>query len=509
MSKPFKLRDTRTGTGTYRGVHGKHTKNPGYEPGNHWVQCPLCGLDVRWEHMKKQWDGKWRCADCWEPRHPQDFVRARRDRIAVPYANSGADVFTTEDTSNHQTGGDYELVPGGNLGLRGSPIPNQSDEDLQAVTALDVGALTVDLLGRTITYSASGLPTGLSISSTTGIISGTLAAGISVDTAYYPTVTASAGTDSFARTFQWDVTALPAPDTVQAENLQIWYDFNDLDYIFTDTGWSTNATAAEDLINSVQNKSPLYTTALFPTRGADEVADMGTATTSREPVVMTPTGIGSGFAQYSYGGNADSPNSIVYLESKPTSTVEQPVKRVSGTNQAFTRIFAVEWPHDDSELRVLFSSQTSSQKEVLIHFNVDTGGSLDQLYQVGSSPTRYHLDGASHTNPGGMPTTGPAWIILAYQYTIASDNSTVVYSIWVNGVLVYDTQSATYGSTWTHNDEWNLGANYQESFSWDEQIGDVLVWDVALSVAEMNTVHAYLNAKWGIGYTTITGGTLD
>lgn len=61
-------------------THGKHTRNPGYEPGNHWVVCDRCGFDYRAEDVIEEWTGAVVCRQkCWEPRHPQDFVRAVED----------------------------------------------------------------------------------------------------------------------------------------------------------------------------------------------------------------------------------------------------------------------------------------------------------------------------------------------------------------------------------------------------------------------------------------------
>lgn len=60
-------------------AHGKHTQNPGYEPGNHWVVCDVCGFDIRAEDIKERWDGLMVCPSDWEPRHPQDFVRATEE----------------------------------------------------------------------------------------------------------------------------------------------------------------------------------------------------------------------------------------------------------------------------------------------------------------------------------------------------------------------------------------------------------------------------------------------
>lgn len=67
--------------GVQRNARGKHTPNPGYKPGNHWVECEVCGCDIRAFDIKLRWDGLRVCPDDWETRHPQDFVRARHDDI--------------------------------------------------------------------------------------------------------------------------------------------------------------------------------------------------------------------------------------------------------------------------------------------------------------------------------------------------------------------------------------------------------------------------------------------
>lgn len=58
-----------------------HSRNPGYEPGNYWAECDRCGFDFRIKELKKTWDGLLVCDKDWEPRQPQDFVRAVEDTI--------------------------------------------------------------------------------------------------------------------------------------------------------------------------------------------------------------------------------------------------------------------------------------------------------------------------------------------------------------------------------------------------------------------------------------------
>lgn len=65
-----------------RDARNKKTRNPGFQSGQHWVVCDRCGCDIRAMDARITWEGFVVCPDDWEPRHPQDFVRAREDRIA-------------------------------------------------------------------------------------------------------------------------------------------------------------------------------------------------------------------------------------------------------------------------------------------------------------------------------------------------------------------------------------------------------------------------------------------
>lgn len=64
-----------------RNVRGKRTRNPGYQAGNHWVECDICGSHIRSGDAMITWDNLVVCPDDWEIRHPQDFVRAQYDKI--------------------------------------------------------------------------------------------------------------------------------------------------------------------------------------------------------------------------------------------------------------------------------------------------------------------------------------------------------------------------------------------------------------------------------------------
>lgn len=64
-------------------------------PGTWKVICDVCGFEFPSDKVKKRWDNLIVCSKDWEPRHQQDFLRARPERGAPPYVRpEPADVFT-------------------------------------------------------------------------------------------------------------------------------------------------------------------------------------------------------------------------------------------------------------------------------------------------------------------------------------------------------------------------------------------------------------------------------
>lgn len=57
-----------------------------YVRGDHNAQCDECGLGYKFSGLKLRWDNAWVCSGCWEPRQPQDFVRAVKDDPSVRVA---------------------------------------------------------------------------------------------------------------------------------------------------------------------------------------------------------------------------------------------------------------------------------------------------------------------------------------------------------------------------------------------------------------------------------------
>ncbi len=57
---------------------------PSYVAGDFWRICDRCGFKFRSSQTYRTWDGLYVCREDFETRHPQDFVRGRRDNQAVP-----------------------------------------------------------------------------------------------------------------------------------------------------------------------------------------------------------------------------------------------------------------------------------------------------------------------------------------------------------------------------------------------------------------------------------------
>ncbi len=96
-----------------------------------------------------------------------------------------------------------------------APTINQNSVD-GAVINLNVSGAFTDPDGDTLTYSATGLPTGLTIDGGTGVISGTIAANASVTGSFAVDVTADDGQGGIViDSFTWTVTN-PAPTVAAA-----------------------------------------------------------------------------------------------------------------------------------------------------------------------------------------------------------------------------------------------------------------------------------------------------
>lgn len=69
--------------------------NWNYVSGDWNIICDVCSIKTKASKTRKRWDGFQVCPNCWEERQPLDFVRARQDKISVPFARpEPPDIFT-------------------------------------------------------------------------------------------------------------------------------------------------------------------------------------------------------------------------------------------------------------------------------------------------------------------------------------------------------------------------------------------------------------------------------
>jgi hypothetical protein len=65
-----------------------------YKPGTWNALCDRCGFKHKSDELKKEWTGLMVCCGCYEPRHPQDLLRVRKEKTNVPWTRpEPTDVF--------------------------------------------------------------------------------------------------------------------------------------------------------------------------------------------------------------------------------------------------------------------------------------------------------------------------------------------------------------------------------------------------------------------------------
>ncbi len=70
-----------------------------FKHGDWNVDCDRCGFKRKVSDCRTTWDNLLVCADtCWEPRHPQDFVKGRLDHQSIPIARPDSQSMSLETT---------------------------------------------------------------------------------------------------------------------------------------------------------------------------------------------------------------------------------------------------------------------------------------------------------------------------------------------------------------------------------------------------------------------------
>jgi len=53
--------------------------------------CDRCAFKFKANDLRDEWTGRKVCAECWEPRHPQDLIRVPKEEISPPWARPEVD----------------------------------------------------------------------------------------------------------------------------------------------------------------------------------------------------------------------------------------------------------------------------------------------------------------------------------------------------------------------------------------------------------------------------------
>lgn len=65
-----------------------------YKAGDYNAICDICGFRFKASQLKKNWKNEYVCEADFELRHPQEFIRVRPEKIAVPWSRpEGEDDF--------------------------------------------------------------------------------------------------------------------------------------------------------------------------------------------------------------------------------------------------------------------------------------------------------------------------------------------------------------------------------------------------------------------------------
>ena len=87
------------------------TKGWDYKSGDWLILCDSCAKKIKASKSKERWDGFRVCSECWEPSHSMDFIRARTDRISVPFTRpQPEDVFVQVPYVNVERYVDYGYI---------------------------------------------------------------------------------------------------------------------------------------------------------------------------------------------------------------------------------------------------------------------------------------------------------------------------------------------------------------------------------------------------------------
>jgi len=80
--------------------------------GDYRALCQRCGFKYWASEMSQEWNGLYVCKKCWEPRHPMDFQRAKKEDTGLPWSSPDDNEATLTITDVTATNTTYTHVAG-------------------------------------------------------------------------------------------------------------------------------------------------------------------------------------------------------------------------------------------------------------------------------------------------------------------------------------------------------------------------------------------------------------
>ena len=128
-----------------------------YVHGTNNVTCDRCGFKFKATEVRKTWDGLYVCKLDWEPRHPQDFLRAKEDDRSVDISRpEGADSFisviTSENLAAHYDASDTSSITVATGVSQWNDLSGNARHLLQATAASQP---TYSLANKSVTFDGT------------------------------------------------------------------------------------------------------------------------------------------------------------------------------------------------------------------------------------------------------------------------------------------------------------------------------------------------------------------
>lgn len=470
------------GTGRGRVWHGQHTENPNWLAGENWVECQRCGLDYRQRHIKKQWDGLIVCESCWEPRHPQDFVRGRHDHIAA-FGHTHPAALTTETAAAGSTNpplGTFiccDFVIG--------TIPDQSDSSGATISTI-TGAVFPTLVNtwnlgsddNVSTYVLAGAPLTITINATTGDITGTLD---NDSEGTYSNVQVEATYESgtvLTTTFNWVVT----DDTLGPEAIfggpLVWWDFTDADTMWTDDDKLVNVASDGDRLRKITNKG-----LAAPFGGGTAGADGDTSDTAQRP-----------FYRVAVNGARHNACEFIVGASK-TGMENDTVGGHLSDGQLATIACVVELPAVATEEHACWGSTNGN--EITSFFRSTSGGGNYVFVSRRNSVT--DVDESTLVLNTGDFTTGSWWL---HIMTIdKNDGTSNCKTYWNNArddsyLQLHPSGALSIASIVVGHSSAPGSGN--DAALWEAHIGDWFMWDGVMGADDQTLLFTWAQRKYAL-----------